>query len=389
MRLLHTADWHVGRTVRGRSRSDEHVAVLAEIAAVAARERVDVVLVAGDVFDTAAPTAEAERIVYRALLDLAGTGATVVVVAGNHDNPRRLQAVAPVLRLGRVVTGALVAPPEAGGVVTVEAGGRRARLALLPFLSQREIVRADDLMAAGAAEHAGKYAERARRIIGALCAGFEPEAVNLVVGHVMVTGGVTGGGERSAHTIFDYCVPATAFPTDAHYVALGHLHRTQSVAGPCPIWYAGSPLQLDFGETANEPAVLIVDAAPHRPVEVRPVPLTSGRGLRTVRGGLEDLAEHAGTLGDDHLRVVVEGPSRAGLAERVRELFPDAVDVAVATPGRVERAERPRRLGRSPHELFVEYLAEREATDERVVALFDELLDAAHAPGGPHAPDPA
>ncbi|MDP8977530.1 MAG: exonuclease subunit SbcD, partial [Actinomycetota bacterium] len=281
MRLLHTADWHVGRTVRGRSRADEQVAVLAEIADIAAREHTDVVLVAGDVFDTAAPTAEAERIVYRALLDLADTGATVVVVAGNHDNPRRLQAVAPVFRLGRVVTGALVAPPEAGGVVTVEAAGQRARLALLPFLSQREIVRADDLMAAGAADHAGKYAERARRIVGALCAGFEPDAVNLVVGHLMVAGGVTGGGERSAHTIFDYWVPATAFPTDAHYVALGHLHRTQSVAGPCPIWYAGSPLQLDFGETANEPAVLIVDVAPHRPAEVRPVALTSGRRLRT------------------------------------------------------------------------------------------------------------
>ncbi|CAN5339244.1 exonuclease SbcCD subunit D [soil metagenome] len=385
MRLLHTADWHVGRTVRGRSRADEHVAVLAEIAGVAARERVDVVLVAGDVFDSAAPTAEAERIVYQALLDLAGTGATVVVVAGNHDNPRRLQAVAPVLRLGRVVTGALVSPPDAGGVVTVEAGGQRARLALLPFLSQRDIVRADDLMTAGAADHAGKYAERARRILAVLCAGFEPDAVNLVLGHLMVAGGVTGGGERSAHTIFDYWVPATAFPTDAHYVALGHLHRTQSVAGPCPIWYAGSPLQLDFGETANEPAVLVVDAAPHRPVEVRAVPLTSGRRLRTLRGDLEDLAGRAGTAGDDHLRVVVEGPSRAGLAEQVRELFPNAVDVAVVTPDRVERPERSRRLGRSPHELFAEYLADREATDERVVALFDELLDAVHAPGEPHA----
>jgi DNA repair protein SbcD/Mre11 len=389
MRLLHTADWHVGRTMRGRSRADEHVAVLAEIAAVAGRERVDVVLVAGDVFDSAAPTAEAERIVYRALLDLADTGATVVVVAGNHDNPRRLQAVAPVLRLGRVVTGALVSPPDAGGVVTVEAGGQRARLALLPFLSQRDIVRADDLMAEGAADHAGKYAERARRILAALCAGFGRDTVNLVVGHLMVAGGVTGGGERSAHTIFDYWVPATAFPTEVHYVALGHLHRTQSVPGPCPIWYAGSPLQLDFGETANEPAVLVVDAAPHRPAEVRAVPLTSGRRLRTLRGGVGDLAGRVEAAAADHLRVVVEGPTWAGLAEHVRELFPNAVDVAVGTADTGDRPARSRRLGRSPRELFAEYLADRGATDERVVALFDELLDAVHAPGEPHAAHPA
>ena len=94
MRFLHTGDWHVGKTLRGRSRADEHRAVLAEIAAIAEAEQVDAVLVAGDLFDSAAPTAETEQIVYHALLALARTGAHVVVVSGNHDNERRLQAVA-------------------------------------------------------------------------------------------------------------------------------------------------------------------------------------------------------------------------------------------------------------------------------------------------------
>src|SRR5213596_2801936 len=102
MKLLHTSDWHVGKLLRGRSRADEHREVLAEIAGIAAAEEVDAVLVAGDLFDTAAPSPESEEIVYRALLGLAATGATVVVVAGNHDNPRRLSAVAPLLELGRV-----------------------------------------------------------------------------------------------------------------------------------------------------------------------------------------------------------------------------------------------------------------------------------------------
>ena len=88
MRILHTSDWHVGKTIRGRSRADEHIAVLAEIAAIASAEDVDLVLVTGDLFDTAAPTAESERIVYRALLDLAATDATVIVLGGNHDNDR-------------------------------------------------------------------------------------------------------------------------------------------------------------------------------------------------------------------------------------------------------------------------------------------------------------
>src|SRR5215831_1164843 len=119
MRFLHTADWHVGRQIRGRSRADEHVAVLAEIASIAADNEVDAVLVPGDLFDSAAPPPEAEQIVYRALLDLAASGATVVVLAGNHDSDRRLQAVEPLLELGRIVTRPVFARPDGGGVVSV------------------------------------------------------------------------------------------------------------------------------------------------------------------------------------------------------------------------------------------------------------------------------
>ena len=102
MKLLHTSDWHVGKAIRGASRADEHRDVLAEIAAVAEAESVDLVVVAGDLFDTSTPSPESEEIVYRALLALSRTGTTVAVIAGNHDNARRLRAVAPLLRLGDV-----------------------------------------------------------------------------------------------------------------------------------------------------------------------------------------------------------------------------------------------------------------------------------------------
>ena len=380
MRILHTSDWHVGRTIRGRSRAGEHEAVLAEIIRIAEDEQVDLVLVAGDQFDTAAPSPDAERIVYRALLDLADTGARVVVVAGNHDNPHRLAAVEPLLAGRGIVTGAHLARPEDGGVADVTTrAGETARIALLPFLSQRGIVRADDLMSLHADEHAGRYASRAAAVIARLCNGFSDDAVNLVLAHLMVAGGVLGGGERSAHTIFEYCVAATAFPPSAHYVALGHLHRPQRVAGPCPVWYSGSPLQLDFGETGDRKAVLLVDAAAGSPAEVRPVPLTAGRRLRTVRGSLEELRARADEPGDDHLRVVVRGTVRAGLADLVREWFPEAVDIVVESEAATPEKDEARRLGRSPQELFAEYLAEQGAADERVSALFDELLDEAHA----------
>ncbi|MGZ4127825.1 MAG: exonuclease SbcCD subunit D [Actinomycetota bacterium] len=382
MKLLHTSDWHVGKTLRGRDRSDEHRAVLREITGIARDRAVDLVIVAGDLFESAAPTADAERIVYRALLDLSDV-APVIIVSGNHDNDRRLAAVEPLLGLGRITTRAMLARPEEGGVVPIAtASGERAQIALLPWISQRWIVRAQELMAMDADEHAGLFAEKLLGLIGRLCAGFGPDTVNVVAGHIMVAGGVTGGGERLAHTLFEYCVSATGFPANAHYVALGHLHRAQQLSSQPPVWYCGSPLQLDFGETEDAKGVLVVEATPSTPARVEQVPLRSGKRLRKVTGTLADLEAIAGSTGDDYLRVIVRGDARAGLAEEVRELFGEnAVDVMIQSDADRQLGLDPRaHEARSPKDLFRAYLEEQKATDERVLALFDELLEEEHAP---------
>jgi exonuclease SbcD len=407
VRLLHTSDWHVGKAVRGRSRAAEHEAVLAEIAGVAEQEAVDLVVVAGDLFDTATPSPDAERIVYRALLDLATGGRPVVVVAGNHDSAARLGAVAPLSEASGITVASAVRPPGDGGVLEVDAGGEVALVALLPFPSQRYVVTADLLLSGDAADAHAAYADRVMRILGSLTAGFGTRTVNLVAAHLMVMGGAMGGGERGAHTVFDYWVPATAFPPTAQYVALGHLHRAQRLPGPAPLHYCGSPLQLDFGETANDPVVNVVDVRPGLPADVRPVALRSGRRLRTVRGTLAQvlaLVGDAAAPGDgpgeaapggsggeaseaghdgaaepprDHLRIVLDEPARAGLADEVRERVPDAVEVVLASRGDEPGAppSDPDRLRRTPHDLFAEYLDLHDARDERVVGLFDTLVD--------------
>ncbi len=382
MKLLHTSDWHVGRGIRGRSRADEHRAVLAEIVEVAAEEQVDVVLVTGDAFDTATPTPEAEGIVYRALLDLADTGAHVVVLAGNHDNPRRWAALEPVLNRSTVHVASDVRPPDDGGVLDLQtASGEVARIALVPFLSQRSVVKADQLMARRGDQHAARYAERAKRILKALTAGFGPDTVNIVAAHLTVASGqpVLGGGERAAHTIFDYLVPPTAFPASAQYVALGHLHQPHQIPGACPIWYCGSPLHLDFGEVERDhKAVLVVEAEPNLPATIRTVDLTQGRSLRTVRGPLAELESRVAQLGDAHLRVVLTDADRAGLADEVRERFPTAVDVRIDHEDRPDGDEETWELDdfhQSPTDLFAQYLTEAQVEDPDLTALFGELLE--------------
>ncbi len=381
MRLLHTGDWHVGKSLRGRSRAAEHEAVLREIADLACDNRVDVVLIAGDLFDTAAPAPEAEKIVYQALLALAKTVAHVVVIAGNHDNPRRFEAVGPLLELTNIHCVPRVARPRDGGVLSLDIDGERVRIASLPFLSQRNIVRAGQLMSGDAADHALAYAERLAKIVHVLTDEFEADSVNVLLAHAMVHGGVMGGGERSAHTVFDYSVPTTSFPPSLHYVALGHLHRAQQLPAACPVWYAGSPLQLDFGETEDRKSVNLVDAEAGRPARVEQLPLSGGRRLRTVRGTLEQLTAMAGDLGEDYLRVDVEQPPAPGLAEQVRTALPNAVDVRIVHRHAGEEARaRVARSGRPPQALFADYLAERGMADARVQALFAELLDETHAP---------
>jgi exonuclease SbcD len=385
VRILHTADWHVGRAIRGHSRADEHRAVLAEITRLAAEHDVDVVLVAGDQFDTAAPSAEAEQIVYRALLDLAATGAQVILVAGNHDNPRRWGAIAPLLARSDVHAAATVRRPDDGGVIEVATRrGESARVALVPFISQRSIVKAEHLMALEAGHHASHYAERCKLIITAMARRFTSDTVNLVLAHLTVTGGepTLGGGERAAHTIFDYFVTPQAFPSAAHYVALGHLHLPHRIPGPAPLWYAGSPLALDFGEAERDhKAVLLVDVTPDTPATVRELPLSSGRPLRTVRGTLDELVSRREDIDPDaYLRVVLDEPPQTGLARAVREEFPHAVDVSIGQPGfDARRRIAPRDVHGSPQELFARYLADHGTDDPAQRSLFARLLEEEHA----------
>src|SRR5436190_516937 len=167
MKILHTSDWHVGKVLKGRDRHDEHLAVLRSLVQAARDEDVDVVLVAGDVFETAAPTARAQGLVMRTLLALREHGRQVVVIAGNHDNAALLDAVyRPVLgELGLHVLG-MPRPPEVGGRLALRTrGGESVNVAALPFLSHRYAVRAAEIILHEFAEHTLDYAQRVREIV--------------------------------------------------------------------------------------------------------------------------------------------------------------------------------------------------------------------------------
>lgn len=376
MKILHTSDWHAGKKIRGRDRSEEHRKVLAEIVAVAADNAVDLTVVAGDLFDTGSPTAMAEDVVWRALLDLSAV-APVVVVAGNHDNAARIDAVAPLLRMGNVTAVGTPRRPADGGTLLLENIG--VRVALLPFVSQRGIVKAEQIMGNDPDENAAAFQDRLARLIEGLTEDMDDGAVNVLVSHLTVFGATQGGGERDAH-IFGYAIPSAAFPGHLSYVALGHLHRQQRVPHPGAVWYSGSPLQLDFGEVDDRKGVLLVDAEAGKPSRVTEVPLSSGKRLVTVRGSLDQVLADADRLEDAFVKVILTESARVGLADEVRQVIPGAVDVILDAP------DDHRRTGGddshdhlSPHDAFRRYLEERDAVDDAVVGLFAELLSEVEA----------
>ncbi|GAA4970212.1 exonuclease SbcCD subunit D [Actinoplanes utahensis] len=378
MRILHTSDWHVGKVLKGRNRFEEHTRVLAQVIDIAREERPDLVIVAGDLYDTAAPTADATRLVTRALSALRKTGARVVAIGGNHDNGAALDALRPWADAAGIELRGSYPKGDLNDLLiegTTE-GGERWRLAALPFLSQRYAIRAAEMYELTAAEANQTYADLVARLIAKISEPFaEPGVVNLLTAHLTIVGASTGGGEREAHTIMGYAVPATVFPPNAHYVALGHLHRTQSVISPCPTRYSGSPLAVDFGEEENVCSVAIVDVSAEKAAHVRDVPVTSALTLRTVRGTLEQLATV--NLPEAWLRVLVREAPRPGLREDVQDLLPNALEVRIdpdMLPSRTG-ARAAERAGRSPRELFGDYLDSRGNAEEGVRELFDELYD--------------
>lgn len=353
MRFLHTADWHIGKKLGRISRSTEFEAVLDEVVGIARDEQVDAVLVSGDLWDRALPPLESIELVIDALIRLAEAAGTVVAISGNHDSAALFQLLGRLLEPRGVYLRARIAPPERGGTLNVRSrdGSETACVAVFPFLNEalsiNDVVKKSDQwfesLDSGALLGTQLYADRIRRLASALCAGFEPGGIGILMGHWFVEGAELGGGERKVHMGTQYAATAQSVPPGAAYVALGHIHRPQEIPGSAvPARYCGSLLQLDFSERTHQKQVWIVDVPAGSAARVRSIPLSAGRKLIRIKGGLDELQARAGGLGDAYLdvRVKTSGPV-FGLMEQVRKFLPHAVMVqaeydrlpAPASPG--------------------------------------------------------
>ena len=360
MRVLHTADWHVGKKLGRIDRATETEAVLDELVGITKEAEVDLVLVTGDLFDRGLPPFLSLKLVLETLVRLADTGARVIAIPGNHDSADLFQVLAPHLAHSGVSLVHKTLRPEQGGVlqVTSRDGAEAAQVACFPFLHEASTV---EWLQTPEDKHKS-YAERVRDICQAYARWMMDNGkrtVDLLAAHFMVHGAIPSGSERELHIGEAYMAREDAIP-NVHYAALGHIHQAQGAPGSEDrARYCGSLMQLDFGEAEQDKGIVIVDVTAGGKRKIETVPVTSGRKLIKVRGTLDELRARVTELEGAILSidVVTEGPS-PGIADEVRALLGnDALYVRADYPR--ESAGLQTREGMGLTELYSAYVEQR------------------------------
>jgi len=292
MRLLHTSDWHIGRSLHGADLLREQEEVLSGLADVVGAEAVDVVVVAGDVYDRAVPSADATGVLDRVIGRLLRAGAAVVLTPGNHDSARRLGTFSGLLSAAGLHVRATTAGLDEPVLLRDEHG--EVAVYGLPYL-EPEIAR-HELGVPGARSHEAVLAEAMERVRRDLF--LRPGARSVVLAHAFVGGGVPSDSERDICVGGVDLVPAAVFD-GVDYVALGHLHRPQTLTER--LRYSGSPLAYSFGEAGQEKQVWLVDLDATGLAGVRALTLPTPRPLTVLTGTLDELlADPAHTAVEEH-----------------------------------------------------------------------------------------
>lgn len=281
MRVLHTSDWHMGRTFHGRDLLSEQESVLGRLADLVADDQVDVVVVSGDLYDRAVPSAEAVAACTRVLARIRRAGAEIVIIAGNHDSAPRLGAFGEFAAAGGLHLRTRIAE-LANPVLYRDAHGPVAFYGI-PYLEPDPARHA--LEVPEVRGHAGVLTEAMRRVRANLAA--QPAGTrSVVLAHAFVTGGSGSESERTIAIGGVEDVPGAVFD-GVDYVALGHLHGPQRLAEH--LRYSGSPLAYSFSEAAHHKSVWIAELGPDGLAGVERRELPVPRKLATLRGELDEL----------------------------------------------------------------------------------------------------
>lgn len=293
MRILHTSDWHLGHLLLGQSRHAEHQQLIAWLGEQIRQQDIDLVLLTGDVFDSATPTSAARELYFELAMTVEAAGAQLVVVAGNHDAAATLQESRLLLeKLHTWVVPHRLSAAEHVRLLTNRQGEPALWLAAVPYLRPHELLLsragqdAEEKELALQQAIANCYAEIFFYIQAQQTTLARPVPI-MMTGHLTVLGGSSSESVREIYIGKLRGFPATAFPT-VDYVALGHLHQAQHIPAPSPIYYSGSPLALSFDEAGQQKSMNLIDCQPDG-LQIDTLPVPCWQTLASIQTSLDSL----------------------------------------------------------------------------------------------------
>jgi exonuclease SbcD len=320
MKFLHTSDWHVGRTIRTRSRQSEHEAVFQEIIAIAKDQQVDAVLISGDIFEHRIPPGGAEKLVAETLAELARERIASIVIPGNHDDPGRLRVLKP---LGDMVQVHIVSEIDDSDSLVLSLpsrdGKERAAIGCLPYVLPHHVLTVAEGVGKSESERVAAYQSMMKDFLDDLKERIKKQPISLVLAHLAVDKEYGGGEVRSGVFEVDKGILPAA---NIDYVALGHMHIPHAVEKcAARAYYAGSVLHLDFGRTDHQKSVFIIDAHPGKPANIAEIHLSQGKKLLRRTGTCEEILAQADDFKGAWVEIVLRPEGRAAeLLDRVRTL---------------------------------------------------------------------
>lgn len=375
MKVLHTSDWHLGKHLEGFSRLEEQKLFLDELCQICDNENIDAVIIAGDVYDTSNPPAQAEKLYYESLKRISKGGKRpVFAIAGNHDNPDRIQAAWPLASEQAIL---LAGHPKMEGyegafgdhqiewlgsnVFKLSMEGQELRIGLLPYPSERRLGEvlsdSDDEVLRQAS-----YSERLHHMFKEMDEQFHEAALNIAVSHIFVMGGQTSESERPIQIGGTLVVDPTHLPKKADYIALGHLHRAQAVKhSERPAIYSGSPIKYSRSEIPHAKSVHVIETdADDAAVTYREVFLSQPKPIEVwkcngIGEALEKCEEHQERDVWVYLEILTDQVLSQSDIKALKEIKPDLLSIMpiMQTSDKDENPERPEEKGFE--NLFSEY----------------------------------
>ena len=384
MRILHTADWHIGQRLHERQRTDEHEQFLNWLLETIQVHQVELLLVSGDIFDTALPSSESTNLYYRFLYRLFDeTDAYTVITAGNHDSPRHLEAPREFLEMGRIyVVGTAAEPTKC--VVTIPPDDPRIAVAAVPFLSESDL---RHFSYETEVDRNERYRERFKAFYADCVSLMPAELPKILMGHLFVQGGQVGDSERNVQIGGAMATHASDFPKDVSYAALGHLHRPQTIKGTdYPVRYSGSAIPLRFNETGYRKVVYLLELSGDGTlIRDDEIDIPIFKKLCTVEGDEASVLSDAmaGDWNGKYIQVKLKLTApRVGISDEIRQAFGnrggEVLSVEVELPEATEGPKISVEDMKRPEEIFEQFHRTKfdgKPPDDTLMQTFKELVD--------------